>query len=1811
MTITHQTRTSSNVLNDPQPILHLCRQGTSNQSYGAKATFSLCRYENNSLNSRTRMDISLANAVYDNNNIITLLSSGNVGIGITNPSTLLDINGNLLIRAFETNTGGTKGIFFRDGYIASSNNYNCSILTYDHNADSNSDGISINAYDGVSFCTGSNTRNEKMRIDINGNIGIGTTNPKCLFQVNGIANIANYNNSNSFAILNNYMQPGSLTIGGDINYGGGTSWNTNTAGLLLECLNNTEIAVHDLGQRVASFMYYEGGSNANRITIGRDMGWGTNTNVNIAGNVGIGTTNAANYKLNVNGSLNSSSLFINNQLVIDSDFSKIIPNVLTSGSTVITNNIYNYSFSTNTFIRINYQNEVLLQSPITADIIFNNGRLSIGEDATLYDTSYPLLLVNPLIWYKFNNNLSNSGSSNGISLAQTGQITYVSSNIIRGGNYTTISSNSASFLTMNSNIDLNAINTSTGITFSFWANLSSTSSGGFGRIFDFGITNGTSGSNYIAICKEGTNNNILFTINISSIPTTYTTSNINFFDNTWRFYTWSIDTSGNWAIYINNVNLVVSKKAIIPSIASAASRTYYFGKSLFSTDGFFTYNISDFRIYNKVLSVSEINELYNGRVELFQNNQELRFPPKLYSSFSVETAAAANEIGNCIPATPNKQTLTIDTYTYTLYYSTTTGTTNKHLLFDYNNSTTALWAASQYTATGSYSTGSNYISDINYKGDWIIIKFPYQIILSKFTFIQNNSTSSPGLWRCYGSMNGINWTIINEASNTTNIAIYSNSLTYINNIVVSGFYTHRLNTTFTTPYLFIGWGFNTLSGNSTQLSFNELQVFGEIYNPTISKTLDINSSITSVSIAGDGSGLHNLQLENQSNYIYPPISLFSNNSLLTKSITNLDYGNGTYIIRASSFSLNKDPYYCFDRILTNEWTPDSTSYSGSPANSGNYMTSSPTYSTFVSGSTYNGEWIQIFYDKGFAANSFTITGIVANNNSCPSNFILAGSFDERNWILLSSQTGISNYTSIPTKTFSIYNYTSYNYYRLIVTKTISLTSLSIAEISFTGTQNTTFTNRDEYNLTIYNTNEKQFPPRAHESNSGETRTTTEIYNCMPANVYKQTLTVNNHGIYTIYSSSAEGTTTGLKNLLFDYITSSATAGAHWFWSGATGTYDAAANAGTYIVSYGSYIKSDYLGDWIIVKLPFKIVLTRFIFYHRTNGGNFVSRAPGLWKCYGSNDGVNFTEIIEASNTVTSIPSTSYTTNGFYQHSLPSLFDIPYLYIGWTINKLVGGDVNAYILNFAELQIFGKDDISNSYLNVWNKSNTSIFNTLGNVGIGTNNPTNIFQVGNAGRLRIANSSNDFSLIGTLDTDNNTSNTKIFLNGNNYTDAGAQGFIQYFAANNGGHVFYSGTSERMRILTNGNVGIGINSPEVLLHVRGKAIIDNSALTGIPTNGVYGGDGTRLILSVGTSDNTPYSLGINGSTLWYTVPTGASHVFYIGTTERVRINSDGNLTVTGNLSTEGATSIRTNFLNCCDANIPSALNERNLNLIGNAAVMRIWRNHATNNPSLEFISGPTTSTTSHITYWDMYTGISLANNFFAIRDRKQLNTVRFFIDGSGNVGINKSSSLLGRLDVAGNIYMNGNLVSASDSRIKINIQDINDSNALQLILNIQPKIYEYIDKKSRGNDVIYGFIAQQIQEVIPEAVKIGKETIPNIYKLCDCEENIITLDETIDINICNIDSKLILTDDNNNKKSYTITEIIPESNQIRIDTNLEGSNCFVYGTEVDDFHALNKDYIFTLNVCATQELYRIIQQQQQQINDLIRRIEILESK
>ena len=82
---------------------------------------------------------------------------------------------------------------------------------------------------------------------------------------------------------------------------------------------------------------------------------------------------------------------------------------------------------------------------------------------------------------------------------------------------------------------------------------------------------------------------------------------------------------------------------------------------------------------------------------------------------------------------------------------------------------------------------------------------------------------------------------------------------------------------------------------------------------------------------------------------------------------------------------------------------------------------------------------------------------------------------------------------------------------------------------------------------------------------------------------------------------------------------------------------------------------------------------------------------------------------------------------------------------------------------------------------------------------------------------------------------------------------------------------------------------------------------------------------------------------------------------------------------------------------------------------------------------------------------------------------------------------------------------------------------------------------------------------------------------------------------------------------KRFVKVIEII-DNYSFRIDKELkenENEKLFIYGKKVNDFKRLDYESLYCLNIAATQELYKIIQKQETIINDLQKRIEILENK
>ena len=134
----------------------------------------------------------------------------------------------------------------------------------------------------------------------------------------------------------------------------------------------------------------------------------------------------------------------------------------------------------------------------------------------------------------------------------------------------------------------------------------------------------------------------------------------------------------------------------------------------------------------------------------------------------------------------------------------------------------------------------------------------------------------------------------------------------------------------------------------------------------------------------------------------------------------------------------------------------------------------------------------------------------------------------------------------------------------------------------------------------------------------------------------------------------------------------------------------------------------------------------------------------------------------------------------------------------------------------------------------------------------------------------------------------------------------------------------------------------------------------------------------------------------------------------------------------------------------------------------------------------------------------------------------------------------------------------IGASDERIKKDIVDIDDGEALNTLRLLKPKQYKYKDT-SRGLEPVWGFIAQEVKETLPYATQIRTECIPNIYEHANVSEsNVITF---TNFNTSNFESNVstIKVYDKNDKQGLVTIDKIIDEHTIRVKedlTNFSGS-------------------------------------------------------
>lgn len=206
-----------------------------------------------------------------------------------------------------------------------------------------------------------------------------------------------------------------------------------------------------------------------------------------------------------------------------------------------------------------------------------------------------------------------------------------------------------------------------------------------------------------------------------------------------------------------------------------------------------------------------------------------------------------------------------------------------------------------------------------------------------------------------------------------------------------------------------------------------------------------------------------------------------------------------------------------------------------------------------------------------------------------------------------------------------------------------------------------------------------------------------------------------------------------------------------------------------------------------------------------------------------------------------------------------------------------------------------------------------------------------------------------------------------------------------------------------------------------------------------------------------------------------------------------------------------------------------------------------------------------------------------------------------GAGNGGNQNGALFSVQAKFSGTVH--ADLYRAtSDSRIKKNIIEIDDGEALEKLRMIQPKKYQYVDTITKGDSEVFGFIAQEVRQVFPQAVALDKDVIPDIYTLISV--NIST--RTIPIGGGKAKNGKLRIIGKKGPKEIDVTAINTDSVSFEVDAikeeDLSEGRVFVYGYEVEDFHCMKKDFLWAINFAASQEMDRQIQTLQARLDNLI---------
>jgi hypothetical protein len=188
----------------------------------------------------------------------------------------------------------------------------------------------------------------------------------------------------------------------------------------------------------------------------------------------------------------------------------------------------------------------------------------------------------------------------------------------------------------------------------------------------------------------------------------------------------------------------------------------------------------------------------------------------------------------------------------------------------------------------------------------------------------------------------------------------------------------------------------------------------------------------------------------------------------------------------------------------------------------------------------------------------------------------------------------------------------------------------------------------------------------------------------------------------------------------------------------------------------------------------------------------------------------------------------------------------------------------------------------------------------------------------------------------------------------------------------------------------------------------------------------------------------------------------------------------------------------------------------------------------------------------------------------------------------------------------------VAFSDRRIKDIIGTSSSTTDLATLNQIQITDYTMKDKMMHGNRAFKKVIAQQVETVYPQVVTTRTDFIPNVYQAVASIKKtdkgwILLFDSAHHISKSAAKLKAFVAGNHLMSKFDILS--IPSDKEVEIKADKPpGNQLFVYGEEVNDFRTVDYEGLSTLNISATQELSKLIKQQEATIAALNAKVQTL---